>query len=374
MTHSSMTHSIGYRGSWPMVIAAIAWLPMHVDAQPALVPPPGYYAEVVQKPDKSFVCAPVPPPYTDTLDFPSKYQGSGKARDQFNARANAEYKARSAPISQMEKGVNKLVDKYMRTGNVATLQCVIGWYSTWADAGALLGPSTSYSGKSMRKWSLASLSGAFLHLQFSHSQPLAAYPQQAQRIKAWLDRVGDKVLTEWDLDAPRKKINNHFYWAAWAIMATSVVENRRDEFDWAVKVYRIFSDQVDADGYLPNELARQTRALGYHNFAITPIAMIAAFGKANGADLADAGHGALKRLAQRTVQGIDDPQMFTAKSGGFPQVLDDVRKQRTELAWLEPYCWTVGCQGAIAQKADSLRPMKNTRLGGNVTAVFHPLQ
>ncbi|HEY9133180.1 MAG TPA: mannuronate-specific alginate lyase [Dyella sp.] len=358
-----------------LFIAALAWLPFFADAQAGLVPPPGYYAEVVQKPDKSFTCDPPPQPYTETLDFPSKYEGSGKARDQFNASANAAYKERSEPISQMEKGVNKLVDKYMRTGNPATLQCVIGWYTKWADAGALLGESTSYSGKAMRKWSLASLSGAFLHLQFSRSQPLAAYPQQTQQIKAWLGRISDKVLKEWDLSEPREKINNHFYWAAWAIMATSVVENRRDEFDWAVKTYRIFSSQVDADGYLPNELARQTRALGYHNFAITPIAMIAAFGKANGTDLAGEGNGALTRLAQRTLQGIDDPKIFEAKSGGFTQVLEDVSKQKTELAWLEPYCWAVGgCQGTMAKKADSLRPMKNTRLGGDVTTTFHPTE
>lgn len=355
-----------------LLIAMLAWLPACVRAQHALVPPPGYYAVVVHKPDRSFVCDPPPKPFTGTLDFPSKYQGSGKARDRINARANALYKARIRPIRQMEKGVAKLVDKYMRTGNAFTLQCAIRWYGTWADANALLGPSTTYSGKAIRKWTLASLSGAFLHLQFSHSQPLAAYPQQTRRIKAWLDRIGDKVLTEWDLGEPRKKINNHFYWAAWAIMATSVVENRRDEFDWAVKVYRIFSSQVDADGYLPNELRRKTRALGYHNFAIEPIAMIAAFGKANGVDLAGKGNGALKRLAERTLQGIDDPKVFEAKTGGFPQALKNVSKQSTELAWLEPYCWTVGCHGATTRKLETLRPMKNTRLGGNVTAVFGP--
>ncbi|TBR40687.1 MULTISPECIES: mannuronate-specific alginate lyase [Dyella] len=348
----------------------LAGLSCAVAAQSTLVPPPGYYAEVVNKPDKNFTCDDPPAPYTDTLDFPSKYEGSGKARDQLNEQANADYKKRSEPISQMEKGVNKLVDKYMRTGNADALQCVLKWYTTWADANALLGPSASYSGKAMRKWSLASLSGAFLHLQFSRSQPLAAFPEQTQKIKTWLGLVGDKVLTEWDLNSPREKINNHFYWAAWAIMATSVVENRRDEFDWAVKTYRIFASQVDNDGYLPNELARQTRALGYHNFAITPLSMIAAFGKANGVDLASEGNGALKRLAERTLAGINDPQVFSAKSG-YPQELEDVSKQPTELAWIEPYCWAASCQGPIAQKAESLRPMKNTRLGGDVTAVFH---
>lgn len=366
-----MTHSIRQRGWWWSILAVAAWLPLCLHAQAALVPPPGYYAEVTQKPDKGFSCEQAPQPFTGTMDFPSKYEGSGKARDQFNAAANAEYQQRSAPISQMEKGINKMVDTYMHTGNPAALQCALDWYVTWADAGALLGDSTSYSGKAMRKWSLASLSGAFLHLQFSRSQPLANRADQAQKIKVWLGRVGDKVLTEWDLGEPRQKINNHFYWAAWAIMATSVVENRRDEFDWAVKAYRIFATQVDTDGFLPNELARQTRALGYHNFAITPIAMIAAFGKANGVDLASEGNGALKRLAETTMRGIDDPQVFASKSGGFTQVLDDVDKQRTELAWLEPYCWAAGCQGALEEKAEKLRPMKNTRLGGDVTSVYH---
>ncbi|MGA0586525.1 mannuronate-specific alginate lyase [Dyella sp. KRB-257] len=365
-----MSASFRCRCGW-LLAAALGSAPLGAQASQALVPPPGYDAAVVHKPDDDFECEPPPAPYTGTLDFPSKYQGSGKARDQFNASANAIYKARSQPISRLEKGVAKMVDKYMRTGTPATLECVVGWYAAWADANALLGPSTSYSGKAMRKWALASLSGSFLHLQFSRSQPLAAYPAQTQRIKDWLDRVGDKVQTEWDLTSPRKKINNHFYWAAWAIMATSVVENRRDEFDWAMKVYRIFADQADADGYLPNELKRQTRALGYHNFAITPIAMIAAFGKANGVDLASEGNGALTRVARRTLQGIADPAVFAARSGGFKQELENVRKQPTELAWLEPYCWTVHCGGDIARKADSLRPMKNTRLGGNVTAVFH---
>src|SRR3546814_9535125 len=49
-------------------------------AYAALVPPPGYYAAVGQK-NKGASCPTPPPPFTDTLDFPSKYEGSGKSRD-----------------------------------------------------------------------------------------------------------------------------------------------------------------------------------------------------------------------------------------------------------------------------------------------------
>jgi len=151
-------------------------------------------------------------------------------------------------------------------------------------------------------------------------------------------------------------------------MATSVATNRRDLFDWSVKMYHIFANQADAEGYLPNELARESRALGYNNYAITPIAMIAAFGKANGVDLAGEGNGALKRAAERTLQGIADPHVFEQKTGQ-EQDLEGL-DQDSKIAWLEPYCWTVGCEGSVAQKAAASRPMKNRRLGGNLTMIF----
>ncbi|HKE47149.1 MAG TPA: alginate lyase family protein, partial [Rhodanobacteraceae bacterium] len=229
--------------------------------------------------------------------------------------------------------------------------------------------AANHTGRSLRKWTLGTLSSAWLKLEFSSTQPLAAYPQQAQAVQAWLGKIGDRVVAEWPETDPVEKINNHYYWAAWSVMATSVVTNRRDLFDWSAKMYGIFADQVDAEGYLPNELARETRALGYNNYAITPVAMMAAFGKANGVDLAGEGHGALKRAADRTLSGIADPHVFEAKTGK-EQDLEGLDQQDSKLAWLEPYCWTVGCDGATAQKAASIRPMKNRRLGGNLSTLF----
>lgn len=337
-------------------------------AADALVAPPGYSAPVGHA-GGSYSCPQAPAPYTGTLDFPSKYEGSGKARDQLNEASDAEYKQRSRPITDFEKGVNKIVGKYLETGRPEALRCALDWYGGWADAHGLQGPATTHTGKSARKWALASLSGAWLHLKFSSSQPLAADPARAQKIEAWLGQLGDQVVSEWDASQPPNKINNHFYWAAWAVMATGVATNRRELFDWSVGIYRTFASQVDADGYLPNELARQTRALGYHNFAITPVAMMAAFGKANGLDLPGAGDGALTRLANRTLQGVADPGVFESKSG-YRQALDGFDEPDTKLAWLEPYCWAVACNAAAAAKLAALRPMSNTRLGGNMTQAF----
>jgi poly(beta-D-mannuronate) lyase len=353
-----------------LLAAAVLFICSAGSASAALVPPPGYYAAVGHK-DKSPSCSPPPAPFTGTLDFPSKYEGSGKSRDTLNEESDQRYKMLAKPMSDMEKGASKRVDQYMDSGSPEALQCVLSWYGSWADAHALLGPSVGYSGKAVRKWTLASLSGAWLRLKFSKSQPLAAYPDQQKKIETWLGQVADVVVTEWDLGSPAQKINNHFYWAGWAIMATSVVLDRRDLFDWATRVYGSFASAATADGFLPNELARKTRALGYQNFAIAPVAMMAAFGKANGVDLASRGNGALQRVAERTVQGADDPQLFEAKSASR-QVTDgfDGDDQRSKLAWLEPYCWTVACSGPTAQKLAALRPANYTRLGGDVTALF----
>jgi len=348
--------------------ASVLLLGSFAQAQ-ALVPPPGYAAAVQRKTSSMFSCPEMPAPFTGTLNFPSKYEGSGKARDQVNEKSEAEYKALTKPINDMEKGVARSVDKYMSNGNPAALKCAMDWYVAWADAGGLLGPAENHTGRSLRKWSLGTLSGAYLRLKYSSSKPLAEYPEQSQKTEAWLGKVADRVVTEWPENDPINKINNHYYWAAWSVMAASVVTNRHDLFDWSVKMYHIFAGQVDADGYLPNELARESRALGYNNYAITPIAMMAAFGKANGVDLASEGNGALKRAAERTLQGIADPHVFEAKSG-FAQVLEGFDQPNSKLAWLEPYCWTVGCTDATAEKAASLRPMKNTRLGGNLTTSF----
>lgn len=351
------------------LLVLLTSLPAPPAGAAALVPPPGYYAPVPPAAAGNFDCPPAPPPYTAVLDFPSKYEGSGKARDQLNDEADRRYRELTLPITSMEKGATGLVSQYMSRGQPQVLDCVLSWYGAWAQARALLGPAANHTGRSLRKWALASLSTAWLRLQFSSSQPLAAHAEQARAIQSWLVQIAEQVRQEWDTQVPLQRINNHYYWAAWAVMATAVSSDRRDLFDWATSVYGIFATQVDAQGYLPNEMARQTRAAGYQVYAVTPVAMMAAFAKANGVDLAGSGNQALRRAAEKAVSAYDDPRAFAAITGQ-QQTLDGADEQSSKLAWLEPYCWTLSCTPGELDKLKRLRPMKNTRLGGDVSAEF----
>src|SRR5687767_3345271 len=113
-------------------------------------------------------------------------------------------------------------------------------------------------------------------------------------------------------------------------MATAVALNRRDFFDWAFAQYRTGAGQIDAEGYLPNELKRETRALAYHNYALNPLAMLAAFAKANGVAVEDSAP-AMQRLAGRVLEGVDNPKVFEQKTGD-KQETEDIR-DNSKFAW-----------------------------------------
>ncbi|MFC5698582.1 mannuronate-specific alginate lyase [Pseudomonas sp. GCM10022186] len=340
-------------------------------ASAGLVPPPGYYAPV----EKEREAEPrqcdqeTPEPYTEALVFRSKYEGSDKARATLNREAEKAFREKTKPINDLERGVNKQVMRYMRDGKPESLQCTLEWLDAWAGAGALLSTEFNHTGKSMRKWALGSLAAAWLRLKFSSSRPLAPYGQQSRRIEDWFTRLAEQTVMDWS-DLPLKEINNHSYWAAWSVMAAAVVSDRRDLFDWSVRQFRVAAGQVDDQGFLPNELRRQQRALTYHNYSLPPLAMVAAFAQANGVDLRAEHDAALRRLAERVMQGIADPTAFADKTGKEQNVSE--LEEHGKFSWLEPYCTLYRCSEATLKWKRSMQPFRNFRLGGDLTRLFDP--
>ncbi|MDF9616818.1 mannuronate-specific alginate lyase [Pseudomonas entomophila] len=340
-------------------------------AQAALVPPQGYY-EGIEKPkssDGDFRCEAAPRPYTGSLRFRSKYEGSDKARATLNVASEKAFRASTKDITTLEKGVSKMVGQYMRDGRPAQLDCALTWLGTWARADALMSSDYNHTGKSMRKWALGSMSGSWLRLKFSNSQPLAAHQAEAEQIEKWFARLAQQTVRDWS-GLPLEKINNHSYWAAWSVMATAVATDRRDLFDWAIKEYKVGANQVDEQGFLPNELKRRQRALAYHNYALPPLAMIASFAQANGVDLRKENNFALQRLGEGVLAGARDPSQFTAHAG-VKQDLHDL-KIDSKYAWLEPWCALYHCVGDTLERKHDMQPFDSFRLGGDVTRVYDP--
>ena len=334
----------------------------------ALQPPAGYRTAGRLVAKAAAPCTAPPQPFTGELEFPSKYEGSGRARDTFNPESAAAYKKKTQPIVSMEKGLVSLVKHYQRSGNLADADCARGWLLSWAAADAMRGVAKNHTGRSLRKWSLGTMASAYLQLKFAPAQPLAAHAKDAARIETWLSAMATQVAAEWPTNDPIEKINNHYYWAAWALMATAIATDRREHFEAALALYRVFEKQVDADGLLPNEMRRASRAAEYHNYAMAPLAMIAAFAKANGVTLAGEPGSALSRLAAQAQTALDDPQHFKPQAGALQET--KALEPSSASAWLEPYCWTLACSPSQQRRLAATRPLGNTRLGGDLTAVF----
>jgi poly(beta-D-mannuronate) lyase len=336
-----------------------------------LVPPKGYYApiEKLKTGENNFSCEAVPKPYTDKLVFRSKYEGSDKARATLNKDSEQAFRDATKSITTLERGISKVVMQYMRDGRPEQLDCALNLLTTWAKADALESTDFNHTGKSMRKWALGSMSSAYLRLKFSDSHPLANRQEDAKIIESWFSKLADQVVSDWS-NVPLEKINNHSYWAAWSVMATAVATDRRDLFDWAIKEFKVGANQVDQEGYLPNELKRNQRALAYHNYALPPLAMIASFAQVNGVDVRPENNGALQRLGQRVLDGVKDPGAF-AKRNGDKQDMTDL-KIDSKFAWLEPYCSLYTCAPEVLEHKHEMQPFKTFRLGGDLTKVYDP--
>lgn len=352
------------------ILSSMAWAAGASAAAP-LVPPKGYDApiEKVKTGDGGFKCEAVPKPYTDKLVFRSKYEGSDKARATLNEDSEKAFRDATKDITNLERGISKVVMQYMRDGRPEQLDCAMNMLTTWAKADALESKDFNHTGKSMRKWALGSMSSSYLRLKFSDSKPLANRQQEAQVIEAWFAKLGEQVVSDWS-NLPLEKVNNHSYWSAWSVMATAVATNRRDLFDWAVKEFKVAANQVDKDGFLPNEIKRRQRALAYHNYALPPLAMIASFAQANGVDLRQENNAALKRLAETVLAGVKDPDQFASR-GGEKQDMEDLKKD-PKYAWLEPYCSLYTCNAEVLEQKHEKQPFKTFRLGGDLTKVYDP--
>lgn len=312
-------------------------------------------------------CASVPVSFVSKLDFPSKYEGSGAARDELNSDANERYKDATDAITGYEKGLVAIANRYVKSRSDSTGRCFVVWLRKWARDGALLGQSTTHTGKSVRKWVLASISAAYFRVK--HESPDLFHGQESDQkiIESWIKTIADLVIQEWPVDVATKKINNHYYWAAWSLVASGLAVDDRKYFEYGLSIYHLFENQITEEGLLPNELVRRSRALNYHAYALSPLVMIAAFAHYNEVSVSTGKNSALTKLAETVFHGLSDPKSFESLTGAKQEIS---LNSATNYAWLEPYCAVATCSTAMLFEVDKRRPLQSTRMGGDLTAMF----
>jgi oligopeptide/dipeptide ABC transporter ATP-binding protein len=117
-------------------------------------------------------CVTLPAPYTADLVFRSKYEGSDSARATLNPEAEKAFRDETKPITDFERGISQMIWRYKYTGDAKTRDCILSGFKQWADANALTSAHTNHTGRSMRKWALATLATGWVELKFMPGSPL----------------------------------------------------------------------------------------------------------------------------------------------------------------------------------------------------------
>lgn len=328
--------------------------------------PAGYY-QIPQQDDGGDYDCDIAKPHTGAMAFTSKYKGSDSARNELNKKAKEEYRQAVEKVRRFEKAVVAATNDYQVDGDGDRARdCVLENLDLWASADALNASQINHVGQAVRKWALAAAANSYLRVKLS-AEPGALPAEQQQRIEDWFQRL-TVGIREYYTDRPARKVNNHDYWAAWAVMSASVATQNRDDWDWALGKFDEAMGQITQAGYLPKELSRETRALEYLNYAMQPLTLIAVFAEVNDESVHDRYQADFEKLAQNVVLGLESPERI-ARVADHQQIADGLFNAWS-LAWMEPWQKTWGNLQGMSSFLDEHRPMKSTRLGGDLTYLY----
>lgn len=272
------------------------------------------------------------------------------------------YDQAASPFDRVSHQAENAADFYVSSGSASAAACVVQILEAEAAQQAMTGSMASNQSYYVQNWTLGALAVTFLKVRDSG----AGSPAERGRITAWLASLARSTQSYFDQRRARHAMdgrNNHLYWAGFAVMSAGIASNDRGLYDWGVSRYRDGVRQIADDGTLPLEMARGQRALHYHLFAAAPLVMMAEFGEANGQDLYAEKHGALHRLVDRCVAGLEDNSWFAQRSA-FPQDTPGTRLTAADVAWLRPYAERFP-NPAIARLLGQVRSLRVLYLGGD---------
>ncbi|WP_269582925.1 alginate lyase family protein [Roseibium sp. Sym1] len=254
--------------------------------------------------------APAPPAQLATY---SKYDQADKSRSTIDPLAHKKRKSQVQPIRNSVRLLTNVAYAKSATSAVAEAraECVLKSLDSWARADALTDMQTSDAVLSRDRW----VAEAVLALH-EVSQKVELSNERRANYDAWLRKIADSTIEAYAMRlGPKSRTNNHRYWAGLSVIAIGVVLEDQDLVAWGRRSFEIGSCQVDANGLLPGELRRGSKALEYHLYALRPLAAIARLHQVNGSAEGLKCFDGFQRLQQTMQKAMKDPADFERYSG-----------------------------------------------------------
>jgi len=248
----------------------------------------------------------------------------------------AAYNAAAKTFQETMREVENAADRYRATGSRSAAETALQILAQNARAGAMTGKMSANQAHYVQNWTLSALAITYLKVRSAN----VGTPEDRRLIASWLKLVAGSVQAYFDMGRAKgagDTKNNHYSWGGIALIAAGVADDDRAMFDWGLAAYDDQIARIQPDGTLPLEMARGKRALHYHVFALAPMVMLAEFGAANGLDLYARGGGALARLVDRTMSGLQDNSYFAERSGVAQDTPADGKIKSEDIIYITPF-------------------------------------
>jgi poly(beta-D-mannuronate) lyase len=327
----SKKHNVSYFLSNSLVALALLAAPFAVAAQAKTLRSP-WDGRAVAATEVAYECPAIAHVAPD-LTTDGFYRLDDPTHSIIDPVRQAAYNASSNPVKAAGMAIVKAADDYRTTGSKAAAQCAMGRIVGMAQEKSLSGKMSSSQAYYVQGWVVGAIAIAYLKVRETGD----ATPEQMALVGKWLHSVGSQTREYYDAHQKTDggKGNNHFYWAGVELAAIGVAANNQSDFDWGMATYDNGVEQIRPDGTLPLEMARGSKALHYHLYALAPLVLLAEFGEANGLAMYTRAHGAIHRLVNVSVGGLQDPAAF-AKATGVKQEVPK-RPSGDQIGWAPPY-------------------------------------
>ncbi len=245
-----------------------------------------------------------------------------------------------------EKGLNKIFghgDNTAFNPSASTtvrdkgVRCMATILNVWAKQSALEeipnASSARWYSKFWQNWMIGSFATTFLKSPSIKNR--LSNKGQLTRVLNWFTRLRQIVQTQIDDRPIRNKVVNMAFSRAASILATGIVtehtasiEEAYDSFEVAIKdiTYKVNGVHLPEreKGFLPEELHRRNKALGYHGVSIGHLTQMVNLSSAIGCSFftSEFYRGKLNLLIRKTIEGRSYPEDFNkavAEELGIPQ-------------------------------------------------------
>lgn len=317
---------------------------------------------------KSHSCGEYPEPIIE-IAYGSRYTSESITRADYDKVSNAEVNRALKPIDKFGRSLVVLSNNAVRlkSKREKNTYCVVDHIYRWAAADALSVQSTINVEMSIpARYGALAIALAQLDIQDD-----VRFSQKNKVIKNWLEKRAFETVDFFDNRAPggvpRANLRG---WASLAVTQIGLLYGNEKLINWGISSNEYILSFINEDGSHPDEMRRGNLALHYQLHAAAPLststALLIGGGYLNKLNYLPN----LQKLTEFTIAALKDPSLVKEKHGIDQSISGGVDSVSPfMLAWLEALL-SFACSPELEKIAQQLRPLSNSKLGGNLTYIY----